>query len=226
MTSMHPITEIVLLGGGGQGLAVHAAALACDMFNVLGFYDDDPQASLATRAGLRRIAPLTPILRGAVPTGTAAPVLCLGDLLLRRKLMDALRENPVGTAWLTSSPVVIHPRAIVDPSAHIGPGTFVGPGGIVHCFAQVGPHAIINTHAIIEHECEIAENVHVAPGAALAGRIRVGRDALIGLGSRVLPGLTIGAHARVGAGAVVVRDVPDHATVVGVPAATLDRVRT
>jgi acetyltransferase-like isoleucine patch superfamily enzyme len=45
----------------------------------------------------------------------------------------------------------------------------------------------------------------------------LGRGVLIGAGARVLPGITIGAEAVVGAGAVVTGNVPSHAKVVGVP---------
>jgi len=48
--------------------------------------------------------------------------------------------------------------------------------------------------------------------------VRVGFAADIGMNASILPGVTIGAHAIVGAGAVVTRDVPDYAIVAGVPA--------
>jgi serine acetyltransferase len=70
----------------------------------------------------------------------------------------------------------------------------------------------------VEHECELGEAVHVAPGACLAGRVRVGAYAFIGIGAQVIQCLAVGEGATVGAGAVVIADVPDGATAVGVPA--------
>ena len=58
----------------------------------------------------------------------------------------------------------------------------------------------------------------MCPGAMLAGRVRVGRGAFVGLGAKVIQCLNVGEGATVGAGAVVIRDVPEFATVVGVPA--------
>jgi acetyltransferase-like isoleucine patch superfamily enzyme len=66
----------------------------------------------------------------------------------------------------------------------------------------------------------IGANTHVAPGAVLAGNVSVGPHTLIGLGSRILPGRSIGSEATIGAGAVVIRDVPDRATAIGIPAKT------
>jgi acetyltransferase EpsM len=82
----------------------------------------------------------------------------------------------------------------------------------------VGDSVIINTNSVVEHECEIEDGVHVCPAAALGGRARVGRRAFIGLGARIIPCISIGEGATIGAGAVVIRDVPGGATAVGVPA--------
>jgi acetyltransferase-like isoleucine patch superfamily enzyme len=64
----------------------------------------------------------------------------------------------------------------------------------------------------------VGEACHICPGVVLAGRVRVGAGAMLGIGAKVLPCLNIGEHATIGAGAVVTRDVPPGVTVVGVPA--------
>jgi acetyltransferase-like isoleucine patch superfamily enzyme len=52
----------------------------------------------------------------------------------------------------------------------------------------------------------------------LAGTVACGEDVFIGTGAVIIPGIHIGARAIVGAGATVIRDVPDGVTVVGCPA--------
>ena len=51
---------------------------------------------------------------------------------------------------------------------------------------SVADSAIVNTAAVVDHECEVGEAVHVCPGALLAGRVRVGAGAFVGMGAKVI----------------------------------------
>lgn len=216
-----PRSALVLIGGGGHAIVVAEAARLAD-HPIVGFLDDHPAAPLAAiLIDLPHPFPAPPCLgplEAVAAAGQHAWILALGDLRARRA---ALRRM-MGATGISGKPCsVIHPTAIVSPSALVGPGTFIGPGAVVHARARVGAHGIINSGAIVEHDCVLDENVHIAPGAVLAGGVTVGHDTLVGLGSRVLPQVRIGHLAVVGAGSVVLGGVADGATVAGVPAAPL-----
>lgn len=87
--------------------------------------------------------------------------------------------------------------------------------------AQIGRHYIINTGAVVEHDCKLADFIHVYPNASLAGNVSVGVGTHIGIGATVIQGIKIGQWATIGAGAVIIEDVPDFAVVVGVPGKTI-----
>ena len=91
-------------------------------------------------------------------------------------------------------------------------------GAVVNAATSIGDFAIVNTGALIDHDATIAEGAHIGPGCALAGNVKIGRLACLGVGTSATPGTTVGAGALVGAGACIVRDIPDAAVARGVPA--------
>lgn len=240
---------LVLIGGGGHALVVAEAAEFAG-FRVVGFLDDYEGAALgrvwetgpetqmkgqtAAGGGNERPMPRLGKLREFEPALDAcrkggAWALGIGGIAIRRELLDGVLalglmgvQSEAAESW---TPPLVHPAAWVSPTARLGRGVYVGPGAVIHSRAVVEDWAIVNSGAIVEHECEIGENAHIAPGAVLGGATRVGRDTLVGIGTRTLPGMKIGAACIVGAGSVVVREVPNGAKVRGVPARTADKGR-
>jgi acetyltransferase-like isoleucine patch superfamily enzyme len=70
------------------------------------------------------------------------------------------------------------------------------------------------------------DHASVMPNAAVSGDVVAGHRVLVGTGAVVRQGVRLGDDVRVGAGAVVVGDVADGLTVVGVPARPVDRGRS
>ena len=97
----------------------------------------------------------------------------------------------------------------IHPAAKIAGGVFIDHG----------------TGVVIGETAEIEEGVVIYQGATLGGTGKekgkrhptVKRGAVISAGAKVLGGFTVGEYAKIGAGAVVLKEVPPYATVVGVP---------
>lgn len=120
--------------------------------------------------------------------------------------------------------VAKHPTAFVADNSKIGAGSQILAASSVCVEAVIGRGCIVNTGAIVDHECYIDDGTHVCPGAHLAGLVHVGRCSTIGVGAVVLPRIKLGDGAIVGAGAVVIEDVPAHTVVVGNPARVLREI--
>lgn len=131
-------------------------------------------------------------------------------------------------------------EAQIRERARLGRDCIVGKGAYIDFDVSIGDNAKIQNRASIYHGTTLENGVFVGPHVVFTndripravnpdgtrktdddwtvGPILVRDGASIGAGSVVLPGVTIGRFAMVGAGAVVTRDVPDHGLVVGNPA--------
>ncbi|MBO1515382.1 serine O-acetyltransferase [Metabacillus sp. BG109] len=97
----------------------------------------------------------------------------------------------------------------------------------IHPAARIGRRFFIDhgMGVVIGETCEIGDDVTVFQGVTLGGTGKekgkrhptIKDHALIATGAKVLGSITVGAYSKIGAGSVVLKDVPDHSTVVGIP---------
>jgi UDP-perosamine 4-acetyltransferase len=202
--------DVLIIGAGGHGKVVLDILRAAGEHRPIGFLDADPSMSGSTIGGLPVLGQtnLLPKLRQKV----RGAIVAIGDNRARQSYCQILRQHDFELIN------AIHPDSSVSPTASLGINVVVAAGAVVGTDADVADAVIVNTSAVIDHECRIGAAAHICPAAALAGRVSVGELSFIGLGCRIIQCLTIGRQCTVGAGAVVITDVPDLATVVGVPA--------
>jgi serine O-acetyltransferase len=97
----------------------------------------------------------------------------------------------------------------IHPGAQIGKGVFIDHGmGVV-----------IGETAIVGNNCLIYQEVTLGGTGKQSGKRHptLGENVVVGTGAKVLGNLAIGNNVRIGAGSVVLRDVPSDCTVVGIP---------
>ena len=156
---------------------------------------------------------------------------------------------PISPDVTLGSNVVFYHECLVNLyGCRIGDETKIGAFVEIQKNSAVGNRCKISSHSFICEGVEIADEVFIGHGVVFTndsyprattveGQLqsdahwralptRVYRRASIGSNATILPGITIGEGAMIGAGAVVTRNVPDHAIVVGVPARIVGDART
>lgn len=131
-------------------------------------------------------------------------------------------------------------QAQVREGAVVGPGCIIGKGVYVGADVSVGANCKVQNYSCLYEGVTLEDGVFIGPEVVFTndrfprainpdgtiksaddwhvGRSVVRYGAAVGSRSVIVPGVTIGRWALIAAGAVVTKDVPDHALVIGTPA--------
>lgn len=207
---------IVVFGTGGHGretaLLIEAMIAAGAPYRLMGFLDDDV-------AQHGRMIGAFPVLGGAEflanQRGQIDVALGIGSPRVRRAIVQRIRE------WARGFPVLVHPDLPQFARVTVQEGSQIHAGAIVTVDIDIGPFSILNRHVDVSHDCRLGAYSTLAPGVALAGNVRIGEGADLGIRATCIPGVDVGAWSVIGAGAVVIHDIPEGMTAVGVPARAL-----
>jgi len=203
---------LVIIGAGGFGretLDVDEAMNAAEpTWDILGLLDDDPRDLDALS---RRSVPcLGPV--DLLDELDAAYAIGIGSPSIRRRLDERAR------AAGRSAAVLVHPSATFGADVELGPGTVVTAGVRLTTNIRVGRHVHLNLSCTVGHDVVLGDYVTVNPGVNISGNVTLDDEVTMGTGSAIIQAIHVGARTVIGAGAVVVSDLPSDVTAVGVPA--------
>ncbi len=202
--------KLLIIGASGHGKVVVDIAMKMNKWKNIAFLDDDP--SITECMGFSVVGNTTDAFKFA---DEADVFVAVGNNKIRETVQNKLESAGI------EPPLLIHPSAIVGSAVEVGIGTVIMAGVVVNSATRIGKGCIINTAATVDHDNRIADFVHVSPGAHLAGMVVIGQKTWIGIGSTISNNLTITGNCKIGAGAVVVKDITESGTYVGVPARSI-----
>ena len=116
-----------------------------------------------------------------------------------------------------SFPNLIDPSVIQSPSVQMGQGNIICASSILSVDIKIEDFVIIDWKCTVGHDAKLESFVTVYPGVNISGCVDVGVRCELGTGTKIVQGLKISNDIVIGAGAVVVRDVSESGTYVGIP---------
>lgn len=197
--------KVIVIGASGHGKVI-ADIIVKSNDIVVGFLDDGISAGTSILG-----FPVLGKTSDCINYPDCEFVIGIGNANIRRNITETYGSK---VKWYTA----IHPSAIIALDVTICEGSVIMANTVINASTQIGQHCIINTGAIIEHDNIIEDFVHISPNATLCGVVHVGENTHIGASATVKNVINITSDVIVGAGSVVIKDIDEKGTYVGVPA--------
>jgi sugar O-acyltransferase (sialic acid O-acetyltransferase NeuD family) len=208
-----PTPKLLVIGSSGHASVLVDAIELAGAYAIAGHLDDTV-ARGTSRRGYSVLGGLNDVASVCADQIIEDVVVAIGDNWWRRKIYSELVQKCPNLRF----PPVKHPSAIVASSAAVGKGSVILAGSHVGPGSRVGDFCILNTGSSIDHDCILHDFVSIAPGVFAGGLVEIGECSAIGVGASISDRISIGRHAVVGTGAVVVRNIPDLVVAYGNPA--------
>ena len=207
--------QLLIIGARGFGREIFNMLPHCigygTEFEVKGFLDDKTDAL----DGMAGYPPIIESVERYVPQQDDVFTCALGDAKWKSHYVDII---------LKKSGIFIN---IIHDTVLIGRNTIIGNGCVfcqnvdISCDTVVNDFVTIQSGANVGHDAKISNFCHLGVRSFMGGHSMLGGLSTIQTGAIILPKIRVGSNCIVGAGAVVIKKVPDGETVYGNPARRL-----
>ena len=194
--------KLTIIGASGHGKVVADVAKLCG-YDEIEFLDDDASVTSCAGYPVVGISAMCANIENDIFIG-------IGNAKTRQILLERYSEK--------NMPTLIHPDAVIADNVVIGKGSIVMAGTVINPGAVIGAGVIINTCSSVDHDCVVHDYAHISVGAHLCGTVEIGYKTWLGAGSIVSNNISICNECVIGAGTVVIKDIKETGTYIGVPA--------
>ena len=213
MEKINVMKNIVIVGAGGFGREVKMLIDQINeesaKFNFIGFYDDLVEKGTKID-GFTVLGSVEELSQVSEPIAICVAV---GAPETKKKIVSKL-TNPKFIF-----PNLIHPSVIMGiPLDSLGKGIIICAGTIITVNIVIGDFVILNLGTTIGHDTKIGNYCAFMPQSNIAGEVVLGESVYGGMGVGIINQVIVGDNVTLGAGSVLVKDIPSNCLAVGIPA--------
>lgn len=207
--------NVIIVCAGNRGKSIYynimwANAKADDKheerpYNLLGFINDIPDALDGSGIDV----PILGSISDWYPKGDEFYIMGTADPKAKEKLATMLKER--GCRFIS----FVSPNAVVPPDLKMGEGCVIEAYRI-GCGVKLGDFVSVNASMLMSGAK--IDDYSTTTGFTVIENAYVGKSVFVGSHAVIADGVSVGNNAKIGIGSIVTKDVPDEATVFGVPA--------
>ncbi len=201
--------RILIIGAGGFGKEVVDLIKDIGGYEIVGFFDDNIEKK-GTLVNHIPVLDTTEYLYQY--QSVESVVIAIANPILKKKVYKHSKD--IGFQY----PNLIHPTVIMGGNAKLGVGNIIGVNSILSTEVTLQDFVTVNPQCGIGHESELRSFTTLYWNVNISGNVTIQEGCELGSKSCVLQGLNITRHAIIGAGAVVIKDIHESGTYIGVPA--------
>jgi sugar O-acyltransferase (sialic acid O-acetyltransferase NeuD family) len=204
--------NIVLIGGGNQAHYTIDIINKEGKYNIIGIIDSIHDVG-SNRFGYKVLGRQEDIIKLKEQYNIEGGIISIGDNWARYYVSSQIKKEIPDFKFVNA----IHPSVVIGDNVELGEGIVMMAGCIINPKSKIGDFTFFATGAQVDHDCDIKNYSSISAGSITGGYVTLGEFSAITLGVTVVDRLKIGKNTVIGAGSLVIKDLPDNVLVYGNP---------
>lgn len=206
------VKDLYIIGAGDTGRELVDLAERINLvkleWSVKGFIDDNTSIHNTVIDGV-------PVLGGIDYLNKinedVYAICAVGNGITKKKIIESISNPKVCFATL------IDPNVVMCHGSECGEGSFIYANCALAINVKIGKHVYLSFNCSIGHDTVIEDYCSAFPGVNVSGKVVVKEATTLGTGTKIIQGKNIAPYTIIGAGSVVVKNLEESGTYVGVP---------
>lgn len=205
--------NIVLIGGGNQAHYTIDIINKEKKYNIIGIIDSIHDVG-SNRFGYEVLGRQEDLIQLVNKYNIEGGIISIGDNWVRYYVSEQIKKQIPNFTFVNA----IHPSVVIGDNVELGEGVVMMAGCIINPKSKIGNFTFFATGAQIDHDCIIKNYSSISAGSLTGGYVTLGEFSAVTLGVTIIDRLKIGKNVVIGAGSLVLKDIPDDVLVYGNPA--------